>query len=141
MPNIAMDHAAILNDNALDDSWDLQKAGENVPNRRKTRSISSISSNTSRGQVEQMDWESAEPNLFPTQPMAIFQPVELPKRVMPISRPIQLFYPSQKGLQGSTTSLEIVFVDNPNSFYCHPADGGPLLEDLMEKLATAYTGD
>lgn len=141
MPNIAFDQAAILNDNELDDSWAPPKAGGKVPNRPKTRSISSMSSNASQGQVEQMDWESTEPKQFPSQPMPKSQPVELSKRAMPISLPIPLIYPNQKGLEGTTTSVEIVFVNNPNSFYCHLAETGPLLEDLMDKLARAYTGN
>lgn len=141
MPNIAFDQAAILNDNELDDSWAPPKAGGKVPNRPKTRSISSVSSNASQGQVEQMDWESTEPKQFPSQPMPKSQPVELSKRAMPISLPIPLIYPNQKGLEGTTTSVEIVFVNNPNSFYCHLSDTGPLLEDLMDKLARAYTGN
>ncbi|KAK4011675.1 hypothetical protein OUZ56_020794 [Daphnia magna] len=139
MPNIAFDQAAILNDNELDDSWAPPKAGGKVPNRPKTRSISSMSSNASQGQVEQMDWESTEPKQFPSQPMPKSQPVELSKRAMPISLPIPLIYPNQKGLEGTTTSVEIVFVNNPNNFYCHLAETGPLLEDLMDKLARAYT--
>ncbi|XP_057380222.1 uncharacterized protein LOC130702570 isoform X2 [Daphnia carinata] len=136
IPNIAFDQAAILNDE-LDDSWAPPKADGKVPNRQKTQSISSMSSNASQSQVEQMDWESIESKQFPSQPIS--QPAELTKRVIPISLPTRLFYPPQKGLEGTTTTVEIVFVDNPNSFYCHLVETGPLLEDLMDKLARAYT--
>jgi hypothetical protein len=107
----------------------------------KTDGASSVSSNASRNQVEQMDWESAEPKEFPRQPTFVSHPLDLPKRVMPISQPIKFVYPSQKGLEGATKSLEIVFVENPNSFYCHSIEAVPLLEKLMVDLATAYQSE
>ncbi|KAK4009322.1 hypothetical protein OUZ56_018439 [Daphnia magna] len=74
MPNTAMDHAAILNDDKLVDSCAPRKAGGKLPI-----------------------------------------------------------------VNGSTTILETVFFDNPYSFCCYTVDVGPLLEDLLDKLAAAYT--
>lgn len=158
IPNIVVDHR-VTNNNPLEDSWGIAINQSRVledswsmpiqpskgltvePARQKTGSVSSASSNASRNQVEKMDWESAEPKEFPRQPTPVSHPLDLPKRVMPISQPIKHVYSHQKGLEGATKNLEMVFVENPNSFYCHSSDDVPLLEKLMADLATAYLGE
>ena len=158
VPNIVVENDQINNHNPLEDSWGIPIHKNKVledswgmptqstksltvePSRQKTESVSSVSSNASRNPAEKMDWESAEPKEFPRQPTPISRPIEIPKRVMPISQPIKLVYPIQTGLEGTTKNLEIVFVDDPNSFYCHLIEAAPLLEELMANLATTYLG-
>ncbi len=137
----------VLKNNVLEDSWGIPmqstKAITMEPPRQKSDRVSSVSStrsSASRNPEEKMDWESAEPKELPREPTPISRPLEIPKRVMPISQPTKLVYPHQTGLEGATKNLEIVFVEDPNSFYCHLIEAVPLLEKLMDNLATAYLG-
>ena len=64
-----------------------------------------------------------------------------PKRNMPIAHSISYFYPVQPDLGGATKSVEVVFTESPNSFYCQLAEAIPILDELMEKLANSYKGN
>lgn len=96
--------------------------------RPRTTSFSSMTSKNSTNQDPTDDWESVEKRVSP-------------KRDMPIAHPIQYVYPPQPGLEGLTKILEVVFVESPSSFYCHLAEGIPILDALMEKISTSYTGN
>lgn len=63
-----------------------------------------------------------------------------PKRNLPIAKPATLFYPAQPRLEGAVKELEVVFVENPNSFYCQLTEATPPLDALMTDLDTAYSG-
>lgn len=46
------------------------------------------------------------------------------------------FYPRQPALKDGT--LEIVYVQNPQDFYCQPTDAIETLNNFMSRLATTY---
>lgn len=64
-----------------------------------------------------------------------------PKRVMPISQPIQFHYLEQTCLEEVTRNVEVVFAENPNSFYCQLEEATGLLDSLMGKLENTYAGE
>jgi hypothetical protein len=162
IPNIVVENGQVTNHSLLEDSWGIAIHQNKVledswgistnqttkvlavePTRQKSERVSSVSSTrsiASRNQEEKMDWESAEPKELSRELTPISRPLEIPKRVMPISQPPRHVYPHQTGLEGATKNLEIVFVEDPSSFYCHLIESVPLLEKLMENLATAYLG-
>lgn len=62
------------------------------------------------------------------------------KRLLPIAQPMQLFYPEQEGLEGQTKELEVVYAENPSSFFCQLAEKIDPLNELMTKLSVTYAG-
>lgn len=92
-------------------------------------STSSVTSDASRNQTNRLekDFDRVDEKLSP-------------KRNMPISQPVHRLYPAQPALEGATKNLEVVYVENPNSFYCQLAEAVAPLDAIMEKLATVYSG-
>ena len=66
----------------------------------------------------------------------------VPKRKIPLAeQPILEYLPQRMDLAGKTMTLEVVYTNNPASFYCQLSEAIPLLDSLMEEIAADCEGD